>query len=652
MAHAPSSAELDIDLGTFLDALDTAGIGLHILRHDAEGPTRVYLNDSAASLLGRTLAEVYGQPPLAFVAPEERAKLAELERAQQRGEPLPDPLEAVIERPNGTRVRVEVHLARIELRGIPYSFVFLNDLTPRAEVEQRLRASELRFRQLAEAAPDTITVIADGEFVYANPAAVRLLGFDSMEELCARPLTELLSPEEAALMFQRMQQSRQGVKLEPREYTAHRKDGSGLTMEISSIPTEFEGRPAVLAHGRDTTERKRLQAELLQAERMATVGALVAGVAHEINNPLTYLLIHLERLQHELPGLVGPAEARANTARILDESLEAAQRVRDIVRDLLAFARSDSAVTGAPLPRHEHGARVEQALETAIKLAHALLKTSARLHRDFGATSPVAASEARLVQVFINLLVNAAQAIASAEAPGRTGEIAIRTFESDGRVVVEVSDDGPGVATTHVQQIFDSFFTTKEPEHGTGLGLAISRSIVESMGGDITAENRPEGGLLVRLSLPPEPPHGAAAPASDEPARAQARTTGQRRASILVVDDEPLVARALTQLLGKHDFQVASHTDPGDALERLRESELFDLVFCDINMPRLSGADLYVAALDAHPEYASRFIFITGGAMTDRAARIVSDAAAPVLEKPFSADDVIRMARLVLGPAD
>ncbi|HUH05864.1 MAG TPA: response regulator [Kofleriaceae bacterium] len=302
MAPAPSSAELDIEPGVFLEALDAAGIGLHIVRHTTDGPERVYLNDSAASLLGHTLAEVYGHPPFAFIAPEERATIAQLERAQQRGQPLPDPLETVIQRPDGSRVRVEVHLARVELG------------------------------------------------------------------------------------------------------------------------------------------------------------------------------------------------------------------------------------------------------------------------------------------------------------------------------------------------------------HGTGLGLAISRSIVESMGGEIAAENRPEGGLIVRLSLPAEPPR-APAPA-DESSRAPARVTGQRRASVLVVDDEPLVARALAHLLGKHGFEVQSLVDPRDALERLRRDELFDLVFCDINMPRLTGADVYVAATDAHPEYATRFIFITGGAMTDRAARIIAEAAVPVVEKPFTAQEIVRVARTLIGPAD
>jgi CheY-like chemotaxis protein len=247
----------------------------------------------------------------------------------------------------------------------------------------------------------------------------------------------------------------------------------------------------------------------------------------------------------------------------------------------------------------------------------------------------VRGNETRLGQVMLNLLLNAAQAL-----DGRDDaeiRIAVRT-ESD-RAVVEVADNGPGIPDAHLPLIFTPFFTTKEVGRGTGLGLSISHGIVTALGGTIQAKNHAGSGAVLRVELPLATPHSRVEP------QVEPRRLPSRRARVMVVDDERALAQAIGALLRtEHDVEV--HTEPTGALRMLEESaEPFDMVLCDVLMPRLSGIELYVRIRAARPEYGDRFVFMTGGALDDGARMLIAESASPLVQKPFDIEQILALVR-------
>lgn len=473
-----------------------------------------------------------------------------------------------------------------------------------------------RFRVLAEASPDSIVVIQQGRVVYANPASARVLGFDDPDEFIARPLDQLLiDPEETRIMGERIGRMLRGERLAPREYAGRRKDGGVAVMEISTTAITYDGAPAVLALGRDTGERRAWHAELLRNDRLASIGILAASVAHEINNPLTYMMLHLERLAALAAAEIPDPRLRARIDEMIASAREGGGRVRTIVRDLLTVARHDH--EAAPV-------QVETALDTALKLAGPTLSERAEVVRRDHATPPVTANVGRLSQVFLNLLLNAADAFERA-APGNRVVIDV---EPDGdHVRVAIADNGRGIPAELLGQLFQPLFTTKPRGSGTGLGLSICKSIVTELGGTITATSSPGAGTRMEVRLPVAPPRADSAPA-DEPA-----TSGARR-RIAIIDDDVLLARSFAALVATR-HEVETFTAPRAALAALADGPLFDHVLCDVNMPGLNGPDLYADLCVRRPEYAERFTMVTGGAHTARLEALLAEGRVGLLRKPF-----------------
>lgn len=488
-----------------------------------------------------------------------------------------------------------------------------------------LRQSEDRFRKLAELAPDAIIVLTRGRFVYANPAALESLRYDSLEELLDSEPLDFMAPEEVAIMMERIERVRRGEQLPPREYSGKRKDGSTVVMEISSTAIEFEGQEAILAFGRDVTERKLLEKRLVQQDRLAAVGTLAAGVAHEINNPLAYVLLHLQRLERALPRASLGAD-RESLLRSVAEALEGAERVSRIVKDLLAFSRQGDA--------DEQPVDVAAVCESTRKLVACTLPPDVQLVTEYRDAAVVRGSATKLGQVVLNLLLNAADALRQRG----QGEIRLVLRRDGDDAVLEVSDTGPGIAPGHIDQIFTPFFTTKEVGTGTGLGLSISHAIVDAMGGSLSARNLSRGGALLEMRVPlggrtaermrtPPPPPGAS------------------RSRVLVIDDERTLASALASLLGTdHDVDVETDAQTAHALLE-RPGEPYDCVLCDVLMPKLSGVELYVRLRAARPEYAARFVFMTGGVLDEDAQGLIDESGCPLLHKPFDVDRLLRLVR-------
>ena len=398
---------------------------------------------------------------------------------------------------------------------------------------------------------------------------------------------------------------------------------------------------------RANRERARMHAQLMLADRMSSMGMLAAGVAHEINNPLAYAMANLELVARDLPLVLAAEVARtagqpevANVPSLAElgdrvqQAREGSARVRDIIRDLKLFSRVDEQTVGLVDVRH--------VLDASVRMIWNEIKHRGRLVRDYGEIPLVMANEARLGQVVLNLLTNAVQALPERWDDRSEIRVVGKTDEA-GRAVIEIQDTGAGIAPEHLPNIFEPFFTTKPIGIGTGLGLPICQTIVTALGGEIFVESMEGQGTTFRVVLPA----AAGSPAAKPLAAASPRLAPGRRARILVVDDEAPMCELLRHALAPHE--VVTETDGAAALERLRAGERFDLIFCDVMMPQMTGQVFYERLRELAPAIADRVIFMTGGAFTPGTREFLQRVANPRLEKPFDLPALQVLVRQQLG---
>ena len=619
-------------------ACDSADLAVVITVSDSDPPQNLFLNPGAERLLGYSVAQFRNMSAWDWLAPEEVPRVRGMRQGYLRGEELPQPLETTILSGSGQRIDVEVLQSRAMLNGRALNVVFLFDISARKRGELALRQSEERFRALIDGAPDGIAILQGQDIAFLNSAAARMLGAVSSEAALGVPITEFLHPEDAKLAAARFGQlTRTGTRQpDPAEYRSRSREGQELFVEISAIPTEYQGKPAILAFARDVTERKAIQARLVEADRLAALGVLSAGIAHEINNPLAYLLLNLEFLSRELPTLPrDSSKLEALMVRVRD-AFHGAERVASIVRDLRTFARADEGVRG-PVD-------VQAALESALNIAGSEIKQKASLVRDYQPVPPVDANPNRIEQVLLNLLLNAAQSLPSHETTGH--EVRARLRSCAGQVSIIIEDTGSGIPEELLGKIFDPFFTTKPVGVGTGLGLSICRSIVRGLGGEISVSSTLGQGSQFTVALPASKeqlPSKSLPPRSPSP-------PPQKRGQILIVDDEISVSRTLRALLqNEHDVVLTS--DGTQALTAIAEGPNagFDVIMCDLMMPGMSGMELYERIRQDHPGLESRIVFMTGGVSMDRAREFLATTVNLTFEKPFDFDRLRRTLRRLVS---
>jgi PAS domain S-box-containing protein len=415
-----------------------------------------------------------------------------------------------------------------------------------------------------------------------------------------------------------------------------RADGAPVWVEVTAAAEPSGAGLLVHALLRDVGERKRLddqarelQQQLLQAEKLAALGQTISGVAHELNNPLATILTTAERLARQ--------EADPAARRGVETILGEAERAAKIVRQLLAFARK------------RHSTRTLVDLNQVARDTLALRLHEQRLANvsviDALATGlpPIFGDGHQLQQVVLNLVINAEQAMRSAH--GR-GTLILRSWQAPAQdaVVLEVSDDGPGVPDEVMPRIFDPFFTTKSAGQGTGLGLTVAYAIVHEHGGRIEADSEPGRGASFRLWLPTT---GAVEAAATAPRAAGFENVGGG-AAVLVVEDEAPLAAAVADALRDAGFEAVTASDGADALARVGE-RAFDLVVCDLRMPRMDGPAFYRAIAAQSPALVRRVIFVTGDVAGTEAERFLEESGCRWLTKPFRLADLLRAAREVLG---
>jgi len=408
------------------------------------------------------------------------------------------------------------------------------------------------------------------------------------------------------------------------------------------------GRGAVV-YVRDATDEREREIGRLQAEKLASIGMLAAGVAHEVNNPAAFVLANIEALTgsmrliedklRELPEAGEVRSALSNllfeASAILQESKEGMARIQRIVRDLGSFSHVDEDVSVA--------LNVNTAVESALTMLRNEIRYRARVEHELRATQLVRASVPRLGQVFLNLISNAVQAMD--EADPKRNLLRVRSFDDREHVIVEVIDNGPGIPSDVMPRIFESFFTTKPRGMGTGLGLPISLGIVRGLGGDITVETRPGQGATFRVRIPAAEPGTIAAP---QPVPEVTPTRQFSRRRILAVDDEVLLLKAYRRMLSDgHDLVTALGGQ--EALRTLESDSGFDVVLCDLQMPEMSGMELHAAVRERFPALANRFVFVTGGAFSADARRFLEKAVTAVIQKPFRVEELLALVDSIAG---
>jgi len=621
-------------------ALDTAFRYVYVNREFLD-----FMGLAAADVIGREVAQVFGAKIFATYEPVLARLLA--------GESLR--WEGWRDYPDGRRRFVQETLRPYTAApGAPVSAViaFNRDLTELKQREAELSAKleELEHTQALKSAivdnalAAIVTADEHGLVVEFNPAAERMFGI-AREAAIGRPVSALIIPDRhRAAHDAGMARLKAGGA--PRiigrrlEMEAKRADGSEFPVEMVLARTENGGCCFYSAFLADLTQQRATAGEierqreaLRQSEKLTAMGSLLAGVAHELNNPLAIVMGRatlLESKCEDEPAL------RADAARIR----EAAERCARIVRTFLNMARQK--------PAEEHNVQVNDLVRGAVDLLQYGLR-SGGLSLELALADglpPVLADGDRLGQIVLNLIVNAQQALATTSPPRRmrieTG-IEARRPDRSPRVWLRVADNGPGVDAAHRERIFDPFFTTKREGMGTGLGLSVSRTVAREHGGDLSLEQTsPLGGASFRLSVPlsPEPPSVAPAPQPPDEDAPHWR--------VLVVDDEPDLVELMREVLEGAGFEVAGAESGAVALELLREAR-FDAVVSDLRMPDIDGAALWreVCRLDA--ALASRMVFITGDTLSPAASDFLRETGCGVVDKPFAPAELVARVRALVA---
>jgi PAS domain S-box-containing protein len=582
----------------------------------------IEVNSAACRMLGYTREQLLGKTIMDLIPSEDLPRLAQTRsRLLQPGEA--EVTAWTLIRADGAPLPVEVS-AMIHPDGRWQAFA--RDVSERKRAEAALALALHELETVLETLPDPVAIRIDDLFAYVNPAWLRILGYSNPSELIGTKVLDSIHPDDHAIASTRAAAALPEEVTSVVELRMRAKDGSLVPLDFPpSLALHYHGKPARLVVAHDRREEKRVAAALATRERLVTVGTLAAGVGHELNNPLQSVSMNLELLRDELQTVAGtlPSTRYRELLQMTHDALRGAERIRKIVMGLHTFSRGERDEQSLLDPR--------AVLELSISLARNELRHRVRVELDLEPVPSVMADESKLAQVFINLMINAVQAMP--DRPAEDNVIRIATYEDpEGRAVIEVADNGVGMVPEVRRRVFEPFFTTKAIGKGTGLGLAISYNIVTSLGGQIECESSPAVGTTFRIVLPP--------------ARAAAHRSGLRplvptphRGRILVVEDEPIVARLLQRVLSvEHDVDVA--TDGGDALEGLSRRQDYDVVLCDVMMPRMNGMELFAQISRKYPQLAERFVFMSGGATRPDVDAFLDSVANEKLFKPFSLPSV------------
>lgn len=611
-------------------AITLQSIGDAVIATDPHGRiTR--MNGTAERLTGWPLTAAAGRP---------LGEVFHIIHAQTRA-PAADPVQRVLD--SGEIVALANHTALLARDGREYQIfdsaapirtrsgeiagvvLVFADVTEQYRVRQALQESESRFRTLIEMSPIPVRVHCDEQVIYVNPAAVKLFGAASADQLVGKSVLDRIHPASRETALARLRRSADDHFDAPSiELTFTRLDGAAIEIEAQGMTVLFDGKLAVHATLIDITARKRaeaereaLEAQLRESQKMEAIGTLAGGIAHDFNNIIGTILGNVELARHD-------AGFEPAVQESLEEIRKAGHRARDLVQQILSFSRRQ--------PTERKPIALQPVVAESVRLLRATLPARVEVDSRVSASAqPVLADATQIEQVLLNLGVNAAQAMA-----GGVGRIEIglepvmldpakaaalkKELLPGGYVRLSVSDNGAGIGEAVKERVFEPFFTTKPLGEGTGLGLAVVHGIVRTHDGAIEVESAPGKGTTFNLYFPAAANGSQVAQAASVVA---ALVLGQGQ-QILYLDDDQSLVFLVQRLLGRRGYQVLGHTNQAEALDALRANPgAIDLVVTDYNMPGMSGLDIARAVFELRPDLP---VILASGFITDE-LRVQAEAA-------------------------
>ncbi len=478
----------------------------------------------------------------------------------------------------------------------------------RIRLSEKVKQTEEKYRALVDEISDGYFVLQDRRFVYVNKTFANIVGYGP-EEIIGRDFSFFID----LASYPRLEQMVLGDGSQPyyqEEFFLKTRDGVNVPVEIRITRTYTDDQLSLVGICRDIRERKALWDKMMRTEKLASLGGLIAGIAHELNNKLTPVLAYAE--------LMEDSDLDPQNRRRIETIAKSGMGAKKIVQSLLLFTRQEK-------PQKKY-VDINEVIHNALNLLHYQFKDdNVALRVDLSPDLPdLLADFHQMEQVFLNIIKNAFEAM-----EGAGGELSVRSFKDDTNVIVEVTDTGTGIQPDTIPLIFDPFFTTKEEGKGTGLGLSLCHGIIQEHGGDISVTSgQGRTTFLIRLPLGKTPAQQVQAQTAPD-----ADASVNPRKAILVIDDEPSIAHLLSELLeGKYD--VSSMSNGHEALEAVATTS-FDLIISDIKMPGMDGIEFYRWIEANQPSYKEKIIFTTGVVFDSKVQIFLEETRNPYLTKPF-----------------
>jgi PAS domain S-box-containing protein len=554
-----------------------------------------YISPSVFEQQGLTVDEAMARSPEESWTPDSFRRNMEIlkeeleiEKKQQKGMARSRAVETEVKCKDGSTIWTEAKISFLRNpNGEPTGIIGVTrDITERKQMEEALQQSEERYRSLVENTIYGFFIheIPSGRFLFLNQRGCELYGY-TMREGLELTVWDALSSEDHERIKNRIQARVKGKRLGPdiQTYTAVRKDGSTFRLEVSSSLIIFQDRPAVQGIFRDVTEQERLEYQLREAHKMEAIGTLAGGIAHDFNNILSSILGYTELALDD-------AEKGTPLEDSLQEIYTAGKRARDLVKQILAFARRSE--------EERKPIRVDHIAKEALKLIRSAIPTTIEIQQRFESQSLIMGNASQMNQFFMNLFTNAAQAM---EDTGGILEVSLKDviidlsftkpdieLEPGNYVEIQVSDTGKGIPQDIINSIFEPYFTTKAPGEGTGMGLAMVHGIIESYGGRITVESKIGERTVFTIYLPITKKRDFYQTYRDEDL-----PYGTER--VLLIDDELPIVRMESRILEGLGYHTSVRTSSVETLELFRSKPNdFDLVITDMTMPNMTGDQLAV----------------------------------------------------------
>ncbi len=585
---------------------------------DKEGNI-VYANETSFRTYGYSEEGFLGRNIRSLTTPEYRLLVEQrIARLLERGDAV---FESVHQRQDGSVIPVEIHAQLVSIGDAKYILCMVRDMTERILAEKVLRRSEERFRTVLEDMDNGYFELDPrGYYTFVNDAMCKILGL-SRAEIVARHFSNFIDPSDDKFIDNSRaiisEVTARGVTRSGMFGTIVKGDGSRRIIGVSASPMKDTAGVITGVRGitRDITDRIKMEQQLLIASKLASIGELAAGVAHEINNPLTAIMGYAQLLAND-------DEVPVNIKSDLEKIYNQSQRAARIVQNLLTFARNYT-------PEKSVIDLNELILKTLELRSYEHKVGNTEVITELQSGLPgISADENQIQQVILNVIINAEQSIAVKK---KAGTIKIVTRAAEDKIRISISDDGPGIPREILDRLFDPFFTTKDVGQGTGLGLSVCHGIITNHGGRIYAESVVGEGATFIIELPVSKDNSGKVTSAPAKLQKSTRVSGKK---ILVVDDETVIRDILTRILSERGYRVDSAASGLEGLQRIESSE-YDVYLLDIKMPGIDGKDMYETIGSKYPHLERRVVFITGDTITKSTLDFLEATGREYFSKPL-----------------